>query len=141
MLKRQNKSNSSKVRLFRSILIKEKKLHLCKCFFKKYGSIPASFPFIFALPTSQFNFKLKKSVVGVLGIRTWGPQDGRLRQNHRAMAPTSLCKCFGVKCFSQSTIVHKMCQIENIFDIFRTMDFATLLNTISAPLTTTFGLI
>ena len=57
-----------------------------KVFFK-YGPIPASFSFSFFLFTSQINYKLKK--------RRWsswdsnqGPQDGRRRRNHGAMAAT-----------------------------------------------------
>ena len=59
-------------------------------FFFKYGPISASFSFIFILFTSQINYKLKK--------RRWsawdsnpGPQDGRCRRNHGAMAATHLC--------------------------------------------------
>ena len=36
--------------------------------------------------------QIEKSVDGVLGIRTQGPQDGRHRQNHRAMVATLLYK-------------------------------------------------
>ena len=55
--------------------------------FFKYRPVPASFSFIFVLFTPQINYKLKK--------RSWsawdsnpGPQDGRRRQNHGAMAAT-----------------------------------------------------
>ena len=38
----------------------------------KNGPIPASFCFIFVLFLLQFQYKIEKSVDGVLGIRTWG---------------------------------------------------------------------
>ena len=40
--------------------------------FFKNGPIPASFCFIFVLFSLQFQYKLKKSIDGVLGIRTQG---------------------------------------------------------------------
>ena len=35
------------------------------------------------------SMQIEKSVDCVLGIQTWGPQDGRRRRNHGAMAATS----------------------------------------------------
>ena len=44
---------------------------------------------------------IEKSVDGVLGIRTRGPQDGRRRRNHGAMAATYLDKLI-------NTLFHKL---------------------------------
>ena len=60
----------------------------------KNGPIPASFLFIFVLFLLQFQYKLKK--------RRWcawdsnpGPQDGRRRRNHGAMAATIHLRLLG----------------------------------------------
>ena len=63
------------------------KLVIVKSFFFKYGPIPASFSFIFVLFTLQFNYKLKKHRWSAWDLNP-GPQDGRRRQNHGAMAAT-----------------------------------------------------
>ena len=55
--------------------------------FFKYGPIPASFSFIFVLFTSQINYKMKKHRWSAWDSNQ-GPQDGRRRRNHGAMALT-----------------------------------------------------
>ena len=59
---------------------------LCTFCFKLWP-IPASFSFIFVLFTSQINYKLKKHRWSAWESNP-GPQDGRHRQNHGAMAAT-----------------------------------------------------
>ena len=51
------------------------------------GPVPASFLFILVLFTSHNSKKyIELSIDDVLGIRTRGPQDGRRRRIHRALA-------------------------------------------------------
>ena len=63
----------------------------CILFFKKMGQSRPLFVYFRYFLTTISIMQIEKGIDGVLGIRTWGPQDGRRRRNHGAMAATKEC--------------------------------------------------
>ena len=85
--------------------------------FSKYGPIPASFSFIFILFLFQqqysFNFNMKKHKWCASDSNP-GPQDGKRRQNHKAMAAApKLFRSFALRKSHRLRLIKTMYKAKN----------------------------